>query len=212
MIRRGQHVDRVEILGDRQRADELRAVDEDDRTGRTRDRADGPDVGSVAGRGLHRAERHQRRAAVDPFGNVGGLQTAVAERDLADVVALAREQSPREVIRAVLAFADHDVLPVFGPAELGRHQTGRTRHRRDQGDIGPVGADQRGDCSSSALARKFATGVVETRGGPLVDVVVIGVNQRATRQAHRRRIEVRRVGRGREKTAGLPNVGRPGVG
>ncbi len=61
----GQHVDRGEIAGHGECADELRAVDEHDRADRARDRADRRDVGTVAGRGLHPAERDQHGPGVD---------------------------------------------------------------------------------------------------------------------------------------------------
>ena len=50
VISRRQHVDSAEILGNRQRTDELRSIDEDDRTHRSRDRTDRLDVGTMSGR------------------------------------------------------------------------------------------------------------------------------------------------------------------
>ena len=116
MVGGRQHVDVREVVGNRQRAHELRPVDEHDRTHRPRDRADRTDVGAVPGRGLHAAERDQHGAVVDAGRDVVGLQPAVAERDLPHVVALVREQPPRIMVRAVLAFADDDVLPGVAPA------------------------------------------------------------------------------------------------
>ena len=82
-------------------------------------------------RRLHPAERDELRRFVDVSGDVVRFEPAIAERDLADVVALLGEQALREVVRAVLAFADHEILSRTGWSELGGDEPGCSRHRRD---------------------------------------------------------------------------------
>ena len=96
--------------------------------------------------------------------DVVGLEPAVAERHLPDVVALAGELPPREVVRAVLALPDDDVLARGRRAELGGDQTGRRRHRRDQRDVGGVGADQPRHRRSCRAGGPLAADVVEAVG------------------------------------------------
>ena len=130
------------------------------------------------------------RSLIDAWRDVIGLQPTVSERDLPNLVSLARQQPPRIVIRAVLALADHDVVPPARGAELCSHQAGRGGHRRDQGDVGTFGANQIGDRSPGALARGLASGVVQTSLRPVVDVTVIRGLHGAARQSHHGRVEV----------------------
>ncbi len=84
---------------------------------------------------LDTTERDQLRAAVDVVCDVAGFETTVAERDLADLVALIGEQPPREMVRAVLALADHNVLTTAGGSELRSDESRCGRHRRDQSNV-----------------------------------------------------------------------------
>ena len=145
MIGNRQHVDAAEFLGHRQRAHELCAVDEDDRPHSLCDRADRPDVGTVAGRGLHTAEGNQHGPSVDKPLDVVRLDPAVSERNLPNLVPFVYKQSPRVVVRAVLPLTNYNVLPSAPRAELCSDKAGSRRDRGDQGDIRRVGADESGD-------------------------------------------------------------------
>ena len=207
MIGGGQHVDAGEVGGDGKGAHQLGAVDEDDGAHGPGDRADRRDVRPVPGRRLHAAEGDQHGAPVDPLLDVVGLEPAVAERHLPHVVALAGEQAPGEVVRAVLALADHHVLAGRRRTQLRRHQPGRGRDGRDQGDVRRVGADDRRHRDPGPLARRLALGVVQAVLDPLVDVAAIGLGQRPAGQADGRGVEVRHRTGGRVQPAGLAEVG-----
>ena len=156
-----QHVDADEILGDRQRAHELRAVDEHDCAHRPGQRADRADVGTMARCALHCAERNQYGPRVDVTRDVVDFQSTVAERHLANLIPFGSEQPPREMVRAVLALADDNVLPALGRGELRSDEAGSCGHRRDQGDIGRVCSDQRRNRDPSALSCGLTGDVVE---------------------------------------------------
>ncbi len=206
MIRRRQHIDVFEVSSNRQRTDHLGAVDEDERPHRVRQVPDGRDVGAMARCGLHPAERDQLRATIDVTCDVVGFEATVAERDLADLVALLGEQPPREMVRAVLAFADHHVLSAAGGSELCGHEPRRGRHRRDQRNVGSIGAHQCCDRGPRSFRSCFPADVVETGHRPFVDVAMVRRGQCLARQPDRCRVEVGRRGRGREQRSGISNV------
>ena len=166
----------------------------------SRQRADRGDVGAMAGGRLHAAERHQARAGVDALLDVVRLEPAAAERDLADVVALALEQPPREVVRAVLPLPDDDVLAGGRGAELGRDQPGRRRHRRDQRHVRGVGAHETGRLRPGVVRGLLAAGEVQAVRDPVVDRFVVGPGQRVAGEPDGRGVEVAPVrGRGKQE-------------
>ena len=103
----------------------------------------------------------------------------MTERDLADVVALALELPPREVVRAVLPLADDDVVTGRGGAELGRDQSGSRRQRRDQRDVCGVGAHEPSRLHPGVVRGLFTADKVQADRDPLVDRVVVGPRQLA---------------------------------
>ena len=138
--------------------------------------------------------------------DVFGLESAVAERDLTDVVALAGQLPPGEVVRAVLPLPDHDVVARAGWAELGSNQAGGRGHRRDQRDVGGGGADQPRHRRPGVVGGLFAAAVVEAGGCPLVDELVVGVGEPSAGEADRGSVEVRRGLRRREQATSVADV------
>ncbi len=206
MVGGSQHVDVRQVVGDRERTDQLGGVDEDDRPDGTGDRADGDDVGAMPGRALDTAERDHPGGLVDQVRDVVGLEAPVAEGHLAHVVPLVDELAPGEVVGAVLPLADDDVLARRGRTELGADETRHRRERGDQGHVRRLGADQPGDGGPGGVGGPFALGEVEPLRAPAVDRAVVGLGERAAGQAHRRRVQVRPVGGGREELPGLAEV------
>ena len=74
--------------------------------------------------------------------DIARFETAIAERHLPHLIALASEHAPREMVRAVLAFPDHHVLAAVGGSELRGYEPRRSRHRRNQRNVGSVSAHQ----------------------------------------------------------------------
>ena len=137
---------------------------------------------------------------VDPPGDIVRLEPAVAEGDLADVVSLAGQQAPRVMVRAVLPLPDHHALTRPGRPELGGHQPGRRRHRRDQRDVSRISADQPGHRRPRLASGPLAAAVVQAVGCPLIDERAVGLRQPPARQADRSGTEVRPA-RGRREQA-----------
>ncbi len=154
----------------------------------------------MAGGRLHATERHQARAGVDALLDVVRLEPAAAERDLADVVALALEQPPREVVRAVLPLPDDDVVAGGRGAELRRDQAGRRRHRRDQRNVRGVGPHETGRLRPGVVRGLLAAGEVQAVRDPVVDGFVVGPGQRVAGEPDGRGVEVAPVrGRGKQE-------------
>ena len=159
------------------------------------------DIRSMARGALDTAEGDESRAGVDVLGESLGLQAAVVKRDLADLVALAGQLPPREVVRAVLLLADHDVLGARCLTQLRGHQACRGRHRRDQRNIRPVRTHQSGHRRSGVLGSGLPADEVEAVRRPLAHERVVGVRHRPARQPHRGSVEVRPLLRRRVEPA-----------
>src|SRR5690242_4452752 len=128
MVGYREHVNTLEVTAHRERADQLRAVNKHHRPNVSGQAADRGDVGPVAGRRLHATERNKPRTSVHALADVFGLEPAVAEGYLPDVISLLRQLAPGKMVRAVLPFPDHDVVTRAGRAELSSHQSRRRRH------------------------------------------------------------------------------------
>ena len=161
MVGGSEYVDVRQVVGHRERTDQLGGVDEDDRPDGTGDPADRHDVGAMAGRALHAAERDHPGGLVDETGDVVGLETPVAEGHLAHVVPLVDELAPGEVVGAVLPLADDDVLARRGRTELRADETRHRRERGDERDVRRLGPDQPGDGGPRRVGGPFALGEVE---------------------------------------------------
>ncbi len=185
--------------GDRQRADELRPVDEDDRADRSCDRADGRDVGAVPGRGLHAAERDEHGAAVD----VARRRRRVRARRCGTGpggprTPCARASATGSGSSCTRAAPITTLLPRRGRTELRGDQPGRSRHGRDQARRRRGSAPISVARPTAARARrrprrvtKSSAGLAPTRRRRRDS----RVEQRSAREAHRRGVEVRRCSR-----------------
>ena len=138
MVGGREHVDVRQVVGHGERADQLRPVDEDDRAHGTGDGADRGDVRVMTGGALDPAEGDQPGAGVHMLGDDVGLHPAVPEGHLTYVVPAVGELAPREVVGAVLAGADDDVL-AGRRRELGADEPGGGGQGGDQRDVGDVG-------------------------------------------------------------------------
>jgi hypothetical protein len=206
VIRGGQHVHVVEVWGNRECADQLRTVDEHDRPHRTRNRADRRDVGAVTGRRLHTAECHDPRARIHALFDVYGVQATPTERHLANVIALALELTPGEVIRAVLPLTDDDVLTRRRGIQLSCDKSSRRRDRRDEGHINRVGADDSRGEHSCIVRRLLPECEVQAARDPRVDDTVVGPRQVLAGESDSGGVEVGTVRCGRERSTRLPDV------
>ncbi len=79
----------------------------------------------MAARRLDRAGGDQARAAIGMPAHRVRLRAAIAERDLAHLVAAALQLPPGEMVRAVLLRADDEVLARTRGDELRRDEAGR---------------------------------------------------------------------------------------
>ncbi len=125
---------------------------------------------------LHAAECDQHGASIDVARDVIGLEPAGSKGNLANLVPLPRKEAPREVVRAVLALADHDVVPAARRAELGCHEAGSGGHRRDQRNIGGVGTDEGRGRGPRALASSLTADIVQRSLRPIVEEAAVAGN------------------------------------
>ena len=163
----------------------------------------------MPGRRLDPTEGDQLRPGVHSLGDVFRFQPTVAEGDLTDVVSLAGQLTPGEVVRAVLPLSDHDVVAPGGRAELRSNQPAAQDTKGISAMSVPSAPISLATAERASFGWPLPAAVVDADSCPLIDELVVGVRESSAGEADRSSVQVHAVCSRWEKATSVTDVRDP---